>query len=82
MKRGALRAMADKAVALRTIEELLDYAILESAQLGLPTMVQLLHMARLELKSSHISKRRGSPRSGAARHLFTMKRLSCCIGIA
>jgi hypothetical protein len=43
------RAPADKINALRTIEGLLDYAILESAELGLPTVVCLLRMARLEV---------------------------------
>jgi hypothetical protein len=43
------RAPADKINALRTIEGLLDYAILESAELGLPTVVCPLRMARLEV---------------------------------
>jgi hypothetical protein len=40
---------AERAASLKTIEVLLDYAILESAELGLPLVVYLLRMARLEL---------------------------------
>jgi hypothetical protein len=47
-----MREPADKINAFRTIEGLLDYAILESAELGLPTVVCLLRMARLEMETS------------------------------
>lgn len=39
----------DRLAALRTIEQMLDYAIVEGAQLRLPLLVYLLRMARLEL---------------------------------
>jgi hypothetical protein len=52
MKRPDTRALADKINALRTIEGLLDYAILESAELGLPTVVCLLRMVRLEVDTT------------------------------
>jgi hypothetical protein len=42
----------DRASSLKTIEFLLDYAILESAELSLPFVVCLLRMARLELGQS------------------------------
>jgi hypothetical protein len=43
------RAPVDRVGSLKTIEVLLDYAILESAQLEVPFVVCLLRMARLEL---------------------------------
>jgi hypothetical protein len=43
------RTPIDRTASLQTIEVLLDYAILESAQLELPFVVCLLRMARLEL---------------------------------
>ena len=43
------REPVDRVGSLKTIEVLLDYAILESAQLELPFVVCLLRMARLEL---------------------------------
>jgi hypothetical protein len=43
------RTAVDRTASLQTIEVLLDYAILESAQLELPFVVCLLRMARLEL---------------------------------
>jgi hypothetical protein len=46
------RAGADRTASLKTIEVLLDYAILESAELSLPLVVCLLRMARLELGHS------------------------------
>jgi hypothetical protein len=46
------RAGADRTASLKTIEILLDYAILESAELSLPLVVCLLRMARLELDHS------------------------------
>jgi hypothetical protein len=67
MRRDCVRAIPDRTVALKTIEGLLDYAILESAELGLPFIVCLLRMARLELEATVISKGRTAPRSGAAR---------------
>jgi hypothetical protein len=51
MRCADTRAPANKINALRTIEGLLDYAILESAELGLPTVVCLLRMARLEVET-------------------------------
>jgi hypothetical protein len=51
MRCADTRAPAVKMNALRTIEGLLDYAILESAELGLPTVVCLLRMARLEVET-------------------------------
>jgi hypothetical protein len=51
VRRPDTRAPAHKIDALRTIETLLDYAMLESAELGLPTVVCLLRMARLELET-------------------------------
>lgn len=39
----------DRLAALGTIEQMLDYAIVEGAQLRLPLLVYLLRMARLEL---------------------------------
>jgi hypothetical protein len=50
MRCADARAPANNMNALRTIEGLLDYAILESAELGLPTVVCLLRMARLEVE--------------------------------
>jgi hypothetical protein len=46
------QARAAGVASLKTIEVLLDYAILESAELGLPLVVYLLRMARLELGQS------------------------------
>jgi hypothetical protein len=42
MTRADVRSTAAKISSLKTIEGLLDYAILESAELGLPLIVCLL----------------------------------------
>ena len=55
MRRAEVRSTATKVSSLKTIEVLLDYAILESAELGLPLIVCLLRMARLELETAFVS---------------------------
>ena len=55
MRRAEVRSTAAKISSLKTIEGLLDYAILESAELGLPLIVCLLRMARLELETAFVS---------------------------
>jgi hypothetical protein len=55
MKRAEVRSTAAKISSLKTIEGLLDYAILESAERGLPLIVCLLRMARLELETAFVS---------------------------
>lgn len=45
----AQATIPDRLAALRTIEQLLDYAIVEGAEMRLPLLVYLLRMARLEL---------------------------------
>ena len=41
--------ISDRLASLRTIEQIIDYAIVEGAELRLPLLVYLLRMARLEL---------------------------------
>lgn len=55
MRRAEVQSTAAKISSLKTIEGLLDYAILESAELGLPVIVCLLRMARLELERAFVS---------------------------
>lgn len=55
MKRSEPRSNAAKISSLKTVEGLLDYAILESAELELPLIVCLLRMARLELETAFVS---------------------------
>jgi hypothetical protein len=55
MRSPEVRSTAAKISSLKTIEGLLDYAILESAELGLPLIVCLLRMARLELETAFVS---------------------------
>lgn len=55
MGRAEVRSTAAKISSLKTLEGLLDYAILESAELGLPLIVCLLRMARLELETAFVS---------------------------
>ena len=55
MRRAEVRSTAAKIASLKTIEELLDYAILESAELELPLIVCLLRMARLELETAFVA---------------------------
>jgi hypothetical protein len=55
MTRADVRSTAAKISSLKTIEGLLDYAILESAELGLPLIVCLLRMARLKLETAVVS---------------------------
>jgi len=52
MRHADIRSTAAKVSSLKTIEGLLDYAILESAELGLPLIVCLLRMARFELETA------------------------------
>ena len=55
MRDAEARLTAAKISSLKTIEGLLDYAILESAELGLPLIVCLSRMARLELETAFVS---------------------------
>jgi hypothetical protein len=59
MRRAEVRSTATKVSSLKTIEVLLDYAILESAELGLPLIVCLLRMARFELETALVSSPSG-----------------------
>lgn len=61
MRHAEARSTAAKISSLKTIEGLLDYAIMESAELGLPLIVCLLRMARLELETTVVWKQNSSP---------------------
>lgn len=52
MRRSDVSSTTRKISSLKTIEGLIDYAILESAELGLPLIVCILRMARLELEKT------------------------------
>jgi hypothetical protein len=59
MRRGEVPSPTAKISSLKIIEGLLDYAILESAELELPLIVYLLRMARLELETAVVSSLSG-----------------------
>jgi hypothetical protein len=46
------RAQDNHPVAVQTLEAMLDYAIMEGAELRLPVLVYMLRLARLELTKS------------------------------
>ena len=50
-----------KPAAVRTLEAMLDYAIMEGAELRLPLFVYLLRLARLELTNSRKAGCGGHP---------------------
>lgn len=45
------RTSGDRLETIRSLETLLDYAMIEGAQLKLPMLVYLLRVARVELES-------------------------------
>ncbi len=49
MSRGRERNRLDREMSLQTIAQILDYAILEAADLSLPMVVYLLRMALMEI---------------------------------
>lgn len=49
---GAEASADDRAKAIATLQTMLDYAIVEGAELKLQTFVYLLYMARLELNEA------------------------------
>lgn len=48
----AERALPDRAASLKTIEQLLNYLVVEAAELRLPLLVYVLRLGQLELEKA------------------------------